>query len=867
MTGPVLLTRPRLHARLDAAAAPDGPGIVVLSAPSGSGKTSLVRCWVDAHDPGAVVWVTLESDHVRRNGFWQTVLTNAGRLGVLDADEAAGLVGDVERAPDLPALLAGALAGALAGSLAGSGPVVLVVDAHERLRDDAAAVEADLTQLVRLVPGLRVVVTTRATTGLASPGRTLRGEVDLLVGDDLAFTEDETRALLDRFGGPGAAPHAASRAAELRAATGGFPLAVRAAMLALARADSPDAPDWRSLVADDLRVQLGDGTAYAVVLATCVPPYVDLELAAELSGLPDVAQVLADLEWNGFGRWIPFAPGRQVFQYVESLRTAMLADAAALPAPRQARAAKIAATWLHRNGNFETAFEIAVAARQYDFAGRVYAALLASDPDTITTGRFDRQLAGIPRSALVQFPALALGRGLACHRNPALLGAAADYFKIPAAWTGPRLPDMGPGEVLMGHTAKVASLRVLGRFEESARAAHQALAAFEAVPDGEQHHVADLGATLLRHLSYSLFQDAQVDAARDAALRAVTMSTRPESLNHTAVYVVGFNALDGRSADARAALAQVDPGAWRPGQERTYSNALGRIGEAALLLDDFEVAAAAAAYDGCAFATTSEFWPFVTWTLMHARLGLGQATTEAHRVEAALARTPAPPGTADCLGSAAVRAALAVLWLAAGNRTKAGPLLRLRTRYTGQLAPATVLARLLAGESGAVLAALPRLEARPGHTARSQAATLTLGAAAALRADLPDTAAALLDRVLALVGPAGARAHLLYLPAEDLAALRGLAETQGDAGLRAYLAGSVPVHVTGTTLAASLTAQEKVVVAALAHHPTRAAAAAALHISENTVKTHLQRIYRKLGVNSRDAVIEKAIELDLLAPR
>ncbi|WGX97607.1 LuxR C-terminal-related transcriptional regulator [Nocardioides sp. L-11A] len=851
MTGPVLLARPRLHERLDR----DEPRLVVLSAPSGSGKTSLVRCWVATRTSGSVVWVTLETDHVARSNFWQAVLTNAGRLGVLPADEAAGLVDDVERADDLPALVAGALTG--------RGPLVLVVDAHERLRDDTGPVDADLAQLVRLCPELTIVVTTRTATGLASPGRTLRGEVELLTGTDLAFTEEETQELLRTFGEPGLA----ERAEALHAATGGFPLAVRAGMLSLARAAAdPAAPDWQSLVAEDLRIQLGTGAAYDLVLATCLPPYFDTDLAIDLTGTTDVKETLAELEWNGFGRWIPFAPGRQVFQYVESLRTAMLADASRLPAPTQARHARLAATWLYRNGNFETAFEVAVGARQYDVAGRGYAALVASNPETITTARFDRQLASVPSRALTQYPALALGRGLACHRDPATLGAAADYFRIPASVSQPA-PGSTPGEVLMVHTAKVASLRALGRFDDSGRAAQQALAHFDTIPDGEQHHVADLGATTLRHLGYSLFQDGQVEAARTAATRAITMSTRPETLNHTAVYAVGFNALDGRCGEARAAQAHVDPAAWRPGQTHTYVNAMGRIGQAALLLDDFELTAAIAEYDDCPFVTASEFWPFVTWTLMHARLGLGHAATEAHRIEAALARTPAPPGTADSLGGAAVRATLAVLWLAAGNRTKAGPLLRTRTRYAGQLAPAVLLARLLAGEAADALGTLPRLETRPGHTTRSLAAVLTLGAAAALRSERPDTAAALLDRVLAIVGPTGARAHLMYLPASDLAGLRALAAEQGDSALRDYLAAPVPDCITGEIVAASLTPQERTVIAAFAQHPTRATAAAALHVSENTVKTHLQRIYRKLGVNSREAVIQKAIELDLLAQR
>ncbi|WP_269782506.1 LuxR C-terminal-related transcriptional regulator [Nocardioides sp. R-C-SC26] len=846
---PDLLTRPRLHAQLDR----ELPRLTVLSAPSGSGKTSLVRCWVDSRDSAAVAWLTLEGEQPGRVNFWQAVLTAAGRFDVLPMDEAVGLMGDVERIGDIPSVVAGALAD--------RGQVLLVLDAFERLREDADVVADDLTRLVRLCPELRVVITTRTTTGIASPGRTLRGEIASIGPSDLAFTLEETRALLTTFGDA----RLADLAGELHATTAGFPLAVRAAMLSLARPDVDlGALEWRSLVADDLRTQLPGRAAYEFVLATCLPPYFDVDLADELSGVGDARSILAELAWHGFGRWIPFAPGRQVFQYVESLRSAMLAESGALPAATRARAAQAAAGWLHRNGIFETAFEIAVSARQYSVAGRVYAALVASNPEMITSPRFDRQLATVPHHALAQYPALALGRGLACHRDPALLGAAAEYFRIPASWTGPRLPDMGPGEVLMGHTAKVASLRILGRFDESARAAGQALAYFDGISEQEQHHITDLGATVLRHLSYSFFQDGQIDVARITAMRAIASSTRPESLNHNAVYAAGFNALDGRGAEARAALAHIDPAAWRPGQATGYGNALGRIGEAALCLDEFDLEGAIARYDGCAFVVTSEFWPFITWTLMHARLGLGRATAETHRVESALENTPSPPGSADGLGAAAVRSALAILWLSSGNRAKAGPLLRRRTRYAGQVAPAAMLSYLLNDDAGPALAALPRLEARPGHTTRSRVATLTLGSAAALRVARPDTAAALMDRVLALVGPDGARAHLMYLPPTDLAALRDLADARDAAALRAYLDGPVPVSISAETMPASLTPQESAVMVALSRHPSRAAVAASLHISENTVKTHLQRIYRKLGVNSREALIERAIELDLL---
>jgi LuxR family maltose regulon positive regulatory protein len=40
--------------------------------------------------------------------------------------------------------------------------------------------------------------------------------------------------------------------------------------------------------------------------------------------------------------------------------------------------------------------------------------------------------------------------------------------------------------------------------------------------------------------------------------------------------------------------------------------------------------------------------------------------------------------------------------------------------------------------------------------------------------------------------------------------------------------------------------------------------AATLYISRNTVKTHLQSIYQKLGVSSRSDAIQRAVDLRLL---
>jgi len=186
------------------------------------------------------------------------------------------------------------------------------------------------------------------------------------------------------------------------------------------------------------------------------------------------------------------------------------------------------------------------------------------------------------------------------------------------------------------------------------------------------------------------------------------------------------------------------------------------------------------------------------------------------------------------------------------------------TPYPGQLAAATVLHRM--GEDpGPALGAVPLLARQPGHTARSRLALLTVGAAAALRAGQPPTARTLLRRAVAMHENHGVRAHLMMLDAADLAALRDLAAGLGPAAM-AYLAGPVPAIARLDRVAEPLSERERVVLAAWARHRSRAAVAAALHVSENTVKSQLRSVYRKLGAETREEALQRAVELDLLTP-
>ena len=61
----------------------------------------------------------------------------------------------------------------------------------------------------------------------------------------------------------------------------------------------------------------------------------------------------------------------------------------------------------------------------------------------------------------------------------------------------------------------------------------------------------------------------------------------------------------------------------------------------------------------------------------------------------------------------------------------------------------------------------------------------------------------------------------------------------------------------------TLSARERLVLAQVQRGLTVAAIAAELYISPNTVKTHLRRLYSKLGVSTRDEAIRAARALGL----
>ncbi|MEA5054618.1 MAG: LuxR C-terminal-related transcriptional regulator [Propionicimonas sp.] len=848
-----VVERPRLHQVLDSSLV----RVCIAQGPSGAGKTTLVRSWaLQQPGPAEIVWVSLGPGIGTRRAFWRHVAGIAARHGDLPRQTAARVEEQIDLAVD-PVRIAATL-------LAYAGPVVIVLDAYEHLGALMPVIDADLAQLLYAVPGLRVVVTTRGRTDLVDldpPG----GVVRVITLSELALTTDEVGALIASQTGI----RDQRLTASVTRATRGFPLTVRAVVLALAqlgRIPRLDSVEWNAVVGARLESLLQDPDVIGFVTDTSVPPYVDLELAGRLSGNGEARQLLEMLERNGFGRWIPYARGRPVFQYVETIRDSFRLRA--LGSPDRFRTSCVTtAQWLLDNEEVvDQALQFAVDGGDWALADRVFVSVVISNPDSYISDRFLTSLQQIPESVLPDHPMLAFGLGLALMANPAQRTQAPRIFRI--AIESPVMPAyLEPAiDVFSLNAMRAIAQRLALSWRESCEATRVVVRQVDELAPELLAQFGEHVGTILRQLSYSLLQGGRVQEAIAAASRSVALCTRPAPRAYSLVYVAGIRAFAGEPLQADALVSAIDGDTWPAEMRHTSMNGLGLLAEAYACLDRLAFAEAVDILrDAREYMPLNEYWPFFATAGVLARHGLGQAQAEAERVTRELGAIAAPPGIGDNIGTEHLHAALALAQMACGDHRSAARLLAAHDPDSPYLAWARLTSLLVQGHDREALRRARALVDLPGHTIRTRVETQTIAAVAALGPAETALARSWLDAAAVAWENYGPRLHVALLDPRHRRVLTEFARQQSSPGLVRYL----EVPVTGQVAAlpvTDLTSRERVVLAALAEHDGTRAIAEALVVSPHTVKTQLQSVYRKLGVNSRQSALAVARELGLLGP-
>ncbi|HEY3607169.1 MAG TPA: LuxR C-terminal-related transcriptional regulator [Pseudonocardiaceae bacterium] len=307
-TGSWLIDRGDLVATLDRAAAST---VTVISAPAGSGKTSLLRTW--AGRPGqprrrAIVQVRRGQQDAQE--FW---------LALLDAiRHASATAGHLEPPVATPDFNAPEMLDRVLAELAGAhGGVTLVVDdLHELRSPETFPLLTSL--LTNLPPNARAILTTRHDVPLRLHQLRLAGELVEIRAADLRFTERETRALLDASD----IALSDSGVALLHQRTEGWAAGLRLAALSLAGHVDPErfvaefSGSHRTvaeyLIAEMLERRPAD--VQELLLCTSLLDRVNGELADLLTGRAGSEQVLLGLEdANAFV--VSLDPGRTWFRY------------------------------------------------------------------------------------------------------------------------------------------------------------------------------------------------------------------------------------------------------------------------------------------------------------------------------------------------------------------------------------------------------------------------------------------------------------------------------------------------------------------------------------------------------------------------
>ena len=182
-----LIDRGDLLAALDRAAARK---VTIISAPAGSGKTSLLRAWADRSGPRhRLAVVQVQRDQQDAQQFWLALLS-----AVRDASATTSGAEPPTATPDFNGQ---AMVDRVLSELADArdGITLAIDDLHELNSPEAVA---QLTRLlVNLPSNAHAMLTTRRDVRLGLHQLRLAGELTEIRAADLRFTERETRELLD----------------------------------------------------------------------------------------------------------------------------------------------------------------------------------------------------------------------------------------------------------------------------------------------------------------------------------------------------------------------------------------------------------------------------------------------------------------------------------------------------------------------------------------------------------------------------------------------------------------------------------------------------------------------------------------------
>ncbi|MCW2933356.1 MAG: LuxR family transcriptional regulator [Actinomycetia bacterium] len=488
-TGPA---RPGLIDRHDLVAALDRAAehkVTVISAPAGSGKTSLLRAWADRHGQDRrIAFMSVQPGQQDASLFWLTLLA------------AVRSASGAQAPPTTPGFNARAMVDRVVSEIDAAGePIALVIDdLHELAFPEAA--EQVTALLTDLPPYAHAIVGTRRDLPLRLHRLRLAGELAEIRAAQLRFTEAETRELLTTAGIT-VPDHVA---AVLHQRAEGWAAGLRLAVLSLAGNPDPERfvaefSGSDRTVAEYLMAEMLERQSTEVqrlLLRTSLLDQVNGELADLLTGASGSERILLELEdANAFV--ISLDPGRTWFRY-HHLFSGLLRLELRRTQPDQIPALhRLAAGWYAWHAQPTDAIRHLQAVGDWTEAARLltdHALSLTLDGQATTVGAL---LRGFPARAGEDSPELALVHAIADLDQMRLTEAAA-HLEIARAYAATRPPDRRHRLSLALTSVELLLARLRGHFDgvyEQAQTLTSPVAGQAANTDGRAVALMNLGVT------------------------------------------------------------------------------------------------------------------------------------------------------------------------------------------------------------------------------------------------------------------------------------------------------------------------------------------------------------------------------------
>jgi LuxR family maltose regulon positive regulatory protein len=848
--------------------------LTVISAPAGSGKTSLLRAWAERSDnPHRVAFVSVDREQQDARRFLG---------GVLAAIRLLASPGELETAAETDGLDGDELVDAVVSDVAEQGEaVVLIIDDLHELRSAEALAQLDRL-LATLPSSAHVVLSSRRDLPMRLHRLRLADEIAEIRAADLRFTLRETLELLAASG----VSLSDAAAAALYERTEGWVAGLRLAVVALS--DHPDPERFVAefsgtdraigeyLIAEMLERQPSE--VQSLLLRTSLVDRLSGELADVLAGRQGSEQILLELEdANAFV--VSLDAERTWFRYHQLLSDFLRLELRRTFAGEVPELHRRAARWFADRGDVVEAVRHTVAAGDWPDAARLLADYSFSLTLDGREGEIGALLRLFPEGATVDHPDLALARAATDLADGRLEDAAAQL-----ALAATHVQSTPPARQRR-LTVAIASLRLAlarrsGQFTEVIEQVNLLDASIADEPNEPIAMSTELRGVALMNLGIvETWSGRLVDAERHLSEGAVLAQSIGRPYLEVACRAhQGFPSRDVSVAKARERGEQAVSLAehYGLGDRPVLAPAFAATGGMAIWMGEFDEA---------------EHWLRRAWdvaeprvepapaVLLHVAMGMLHLGRAEHG--RALEEFAAAERSQSLLTGAHTLAPRITSWLAmaqarVGMTDEARATLSRFSSEPGRRGVLNNAIAVVALEDGDPAAALEELRDVAANTpvigpAFTLVETHLLTGIAHLSLGDRTAAAAAAEAALAAAEPDRLIYSFLALGAAELLDTLPHHETAHGALLADIvdlLHGESTASPTrqGLSEPDELSPSELRVLRYLPTNLTRPEIAGELYLSTNTVNSHIKSIYSKLGAGDRSSAVQIARELRLLSP-